>query len=173
MEAARATSSRVPAFHATFMQGVQTEATLDFSRESFEIALKNALRQAPDCIMIGEIRDRETAEMAVQAALTGHLVLSTLHTNDAPSSITRLLDLGIPHFLSDTAHGKIGAYVRTWTAGWPGVHLCASEQEALTAALGGDDVAGCGAGSFMPPSTARPVAAARTRQHKSFGRERI
>jgi type II secretory ATPase GspE/PulE/Tfp pilus assembly ATPase PilB-like protein len=49
--------------------------------------------------MIGEIRDRETAEHAVQAALTGHLVLSTLHTNDAPSSVTRLLDLGIPHFL--------------------------------------------------------------------------
>jgi len=49
--------------------------------------------------MIGEIRDRETAENAVQAALTGHLVLSTLHTNDAPSSITRLLDLGIPPFL--------------------------------------------------------------------------
>jgi general secretion pathway protein E len=49
--------------------------------------------------MVGEIRDRETAEHAVQAALTGHLVLSTLHTNDAPSSVTRLLDLGVPHFL--------------------------------------------------------------------------
>jgi general secretion pathway protein E len=49
--------------------------------------------------MVGEIRDQETAEHAVQAALTGHLVLSTLHTNDAPSSVTRLLDLGIPHFL--------------------------------------------------------------------------
>ena len=57
------------------------------------------LRQDPDIIMVGEIRDTETAEHAVQAALTGHLVLSTLHTNDAPSSITRLLDLGIPHFL--------------------------------------------------------------------------
>ena len=54
------------------------------------------LRQDPDIIMVGEIRDTETAENAVQAALTGHLVLSTLHTNDAPSSITRLLDLKCP-----------------------------------------------------------------------------
>jgi general secretion pathway protein E len=54
------------------------------------------MRQDPDIIMVGEIRDLETAEMAVQAALTGHLVLSTLHTNDAPSAVTRLLDLGVP-----------------------------------------------------------------------------
>ena len=66
---------------------------------TFSSALRTVLRQDPDIIMIGEIRDTETAEHAVQAALTGHLVLSTLHTNDAPSSITRLLDLGIPHFL--------------------------------------------------------------------------
>jgi general secretion pathway protein E len=66
---------------------------------TFDKVLRNILRQDPDIIMIGEIRDRETAENAVQAALTGHLVLSTLHTNDAPSSITRLLDLGIPSFL--------------------------------------------------------------------------
>ena len=66
---------------------------------TFAAALRTVLRQDPDIIMVGEIRDRETAEHAVQAALTGHLVLSTLHTNDAPSSITRLLDLGIPHFL--------------------------------------------------------------------------
>jgi general secretion pathway protein E len=65
----------------------------------FATVLRNILRQDPDIIMIGEIRDRETAENAVQAALTGHLVLSTLHTNDAPSSITRLLDLGVPSFL--------------------------------------------------------------------------
>ncbi|MBS0175100.1 MAG: Flp pilus assembly complex ATPase component TadA, partial [Nitrospira sp.] len=55
--------------------------------------------QDPDIIMIGEIRDLETAEMAVQAALTGHLVLSTLHTNDAPAAVTRLLDLGVPDYL--------------------------------------------------------------------------
>jgi len=65
----------------------------------FATVLRNILRQDPDIIMIGEIRDRETAENAVQAALTGHLVLSTLHTNDAPSSVTRLLDLGVPSFL--------------------------------------------------------------------------
>ena len=66
---------------------------------TFASALRTVLRQDPDIVMVGEIRDTETAENAVQAALTGHLVLSTLHTNDAPSSITRLLDLGIPHFL--------------------------------------------------------------------------
>ena len=67
---------------------------LDFSH-----ALRSIVRQDPDIIMIGEIRDLETAQMAVQASLTGHLVLSTLHTNDAPSAITRLLDLGVPHYL--------------------------------------------------------------------------
>ena len=66
---------------------------------SFGTVLRNILRQDPDIIMIGEIRDKETAENAVQAALTGHLVLSTLHTNDAPSSIIRLIELGIPYFL--------------------------------------------------------------------------
>ncbi|PKN29628.1 MAG: type II secretion system protein E [Deltaproteobacteria bacterium HGW-Deltaproteobacteria-21] len=66
---------------------------------TFGSILRNILRQDPDIIMIGEMRDLETAENAVQAALTGHLVLSTLHTNDAPSSINRLLDLGVPSFL--------------------------------------------------------------------------
>ncbi len=66
---------------------------------TFGTILRTILRQDPDIIMIGEIRDLETAHNAVQAALTGHLVLSTLHTNDAPSAIIRLLDLGIPSFL--------------------------------------------------------------------------
>ncbi len=66
---------------------------------TFANALRTVLRQDPDIIMVGEIRDQDTAEHAVQAALTGHLVLSTLHTNDAPSAVTRLLDLGVPHFL--------------------------------------------------------------------------
>jgi len=66
---------------------------------SFSSILRNILRQDPDIIMIGEMRDLETAENAIQASMTGHLVLSTLHTNDACSSITRLLDLGIPAFL--------------------------------------------------------------------------
>jgi len=65
----------------------------------FASILRNILRQDPDIIMIGEMRDLETAENAIQAALTGHLVLSTLHTNDAPTSVTRLLDLGLPAFL--------------------------------------------------------------------------
>ena len=65
----------------------------------FDSILRNILRQDPDIIMIGEIRDRETAENAVQAALTGHLVLSTLHTNDSAAAIIRLLDLGVPPFL--------------------------------------------------------------------------
>ena len=65
----------------------------------FATGVRALMRQDPDIIMIGEIRDLETAEMAVQAALTGHLVISTLHTNDAPSAVTRLLELGIPSYL--------------------------------------------------------------------------
>jgi general secretion pathway protein E len=65
----------------------------------FASGVRALLRQDPDIIMVGEIRDLETAEMAVQAALTGHLVLSTLHTNDAPSAVTRLLEIGIPPYL--------------------------------------------------------------------------
>jgi general secretion pathway protein E len=65
----------------------------------FAAGIRTLMRQDPDIIMVGEIRDLETAQMAVQAALTGHLVLSTLHTNDAPTSISRLLDLGVPSYL--------------------------------------------------------------------------
>ncbi len=65
----------------------------------FAEGIRTLMRQDPDIIMVGEIRDQETADMAIQAALTGHLVLSTLHTNDAPSAITRLLDLGVPAYL--------------------------------------------------------------------------
>ncbi|MEZ0231939.1 MAG: GspE/PulE family protein [Methylophilaceae bacterium] len=70
---------------------------------TFSGGIRTLLRQDPDIIMVGEIRDVETAEMAIQAALTGHLVLSTLHTNDAPSAITRLLDLGVPSYLIQSA----------------------------------------------------------------------
>lgn len=66
---------------------------------SFAAALRSILRQDPDKIMIGEIRDTETAQLAIRAALTGHLVLSTLHTNDAPSAVIRLIDMGVPPFL--------------------------------------------------------------------------
>ncbi|MCH9692247.1 MAG: GspE/PulE family protein [Gammaproteobacteria bacterium] len=65
----------------------------------FAAGIRTLMRQDPDIIMVGEIRDLETAQMAVQAALTGHLVISTLHTNDAPTAVTRLLDLGLPHYL--------------------------------------------------------------------------
>lgn len=81
--------------HENFNQiGVQQAVGVTFGS-----ILRTILRQDPDIIMIGEMRDLETAENAIQAALTGHLVLSTLHTNDAPTSITRLLDIGVPHFL--------------------------------------------------------------------------
>jgi type IV pilus assembly protein PilB len=66
---------------------------------NFAAALRSFLRQDPDIIMVGEIRDFETAEIAIKAALTGHMVLSTLHTNDAPSTISRLLNMGIEPFL--------------------------------------------------------------------------
>jgi general secretion pathway protein E len=66
---------------------------------TFASGLRHIVRQDPDVIMVGEIRDRETAEIAIRAALTGHLVLSTLHTNDAPSAITRLTDMGVENYL--------------------------------------------------------------------------
>ncbi len=66
---------------------------------TFAAGLRSFLRQDPDVIMVGEIRDQETAEIAVRAALTGHLVLSTVHTNDAPSAVTRLVDMGIENYL--------------------------------------------------------------------------
>jgi general secretion pathway protein E len=75
----------------------------------FAEGVRALMRQDPDIIMVGEIRDLETAEMAVQSALTGHLVLSTLHTNDAPSAVTRLLELGIaPYLLNATFNGVMG-----------------------------------------------------------------
>ena len=80
-----------PSFNQT-----QVQPQIDFT---FAEGLRALMRQDPDIIMVGEIRDLETAEMAIQAALTGHLVFSTLHTNDAPSAITRLMELGVPYYL--------------------------------------------------------------------------
>ncbi len=80
-----------PSFNQT-----QVQTQLDFG---FPEGLRALMRQDPDIIMVGEIRDQQTAEMAVQAALTGHLVFSTLHTNDAPSAVTRLMELGVPSYL--------------------------------------------------------------------------
>jgi general secretion pathway protein E len=99
---------------------VQPAIGLDFAS-----GVRTLLRQEPDIIMVGEIRDRETADMAIQAALTGHLVLSTLHTNDAPSAITRLLDIGVePYLLTSTILGVMAQrLVRT---------LCPHCREATT-----------------------------------------
>ena len=75
---------------------------------TFAAGLRSILRQDPDVILVGEIRDQETAEISVHAALTGHLVLSTLHTNDAPTAITRLVDMGIePYLIASSLEGVI------------------------------------------------------------------
>ncbi|MGH8706591.1 MAG: GspE/PulE family protein [Burkholderiales bacterium] len=85
---------------------MQVQQAIDLG---FAEGVRALMRQDPDIIMVGEIRDLETAEMAVQSALTGHLVLSTLHTNDAPSAVTRLLELGIaPYLLNATFNGVMG-----------------------------------------------------------------
>jgi type IV pilus assembly protein PilB len=81
------------------VSGINQFEVHDSAGFSFANALRSLLRQDPDIVMVGEIRDRETAGIAVQAALTGHLVLSTLHTNDAPGAITRLVDLGVAPYL--------------------------------------------------------------------------
>src|SRR3954469_10384501 len=88
-----------PAFNQT---QVQTQLDLGFAE-----GLRALMRQDPDIIMVGEIRDLETAEMAVQAALTGHLVFSTLHTNDAPSAVTRMMELGVPSYLINATLGGV------------------------------------------------------------------
>ncbi|MCX5653528.1 MAG: GspE/PulE family protein [Planctomycetota bacterium] len=83
-------------YHISGINQVQVNETIHLT---FQRILRAMLRQAPNVILVGEIRDIETAEMAIQAALTGHLVFSTLHTNDAPSAITRLIDMGVKPFL--------------------------------------------------------------------------
>lgn len=85
---------------------VQVNEDIGFT---FAVALRSFLRQSPNIIMVGEIRDTETAEIAVRAALTGHLVLSTIHTNDAPSTINRLVDMGIPSFMAAASLNLIQA----------------------------------------------------------------
>ncbi|MBO7656010.1 MAG: Flp pilus assembly complex ATPase component TadA, partial [Kiritimatiellae bacterium] len=85
------------------MSGInQVQVNKDVGMD-FSAALRSILRQAPNIVMIGEIRDNETADIAMEAALTGHLVFSTLHTNDAPSAVTRLLDMGVKPFLVASA----------------------------------------------------------------------
>ena len=85
------------------LEGINQVNVNNKSGMTFASGLRSILRQDPDVIMIGEIRDDETAEIAVKAAITGHLVLRTLHTNDAPTTITRLIDMGIENYLVATS----------------------------------------------------------------------
>ena len=131
---------------------------------SFADGVRALMRQDPDIIMVGEIRDLETAEVAVQAALTGHLVLSTLHTNDAPSAVMRLLELGVPHYLLEATLVGIMAQrlVRTLC-----VHCKAPGGELS------DDVWTILAGGLpidRPPIVYQPVGCAECRQTGFRGR---
>jgi type IV pilus assembly protein PilB len=117
---------------------IKPEIELTFAR-----ILRSMLRQDPDTILIGEIRDKETAEIAVQASLTGHLVFSTLHTNDAPSAIARLLDLGLEPFLvTATLEGVIAQrLVRRLCVNCKEAYT-PTEEQLMELELRPDDVAG-------------------------------
>jgi type II secretory ATPase GspE/PulE/Tfp pilus assembly ATPase PilB-like protein len=100
--------------------------------------LRSILRQDPDVIMVGEIRDQETARVAVQAALTGHLVLATLHTNDAPGAVSRLIDMGIePYLLSAAMVGVIAQRLARTICPACATKYFPSEQELREAGLAG------------------------------------
>ena len=123
---------------------------------TFATALRALLRQDPDVLLVGEIRDGETAEIATQAALTGPLVLSTLHTNDAPSALTRLLDLGVaPYLVGSTVEAVLAQrLVRT---------ICAACKEEVTVAAPLPDDGGAGADDPDAPRDALPMRAWRGR----------
>ena len=117
---------------------VNVEAETTFAK-----LLRSFLRQDPDIILVGEIRDLETAQIAVQASLTGHLVLSTLHTNDAPSSIVRLLDLGLEAFLlTATIEGVIAQRLVRTVCSQCKEQYTPKEEELMELALRVEDVAG-------------------------------
>ena len=91
---------------------------------TFASALRSILRQDPDVVLVGEIRDKETAQIALQASLTGHLVLSTLHTNDAPNAVTRLVDMGMEAYkIAPALRGVVAQRLMrrlcAGAAGWP------------------------------------------------------
>ena len=90
------------------IEGIMQVAINEGVGMTFGKALRSFLRQDPDIIMVGEMRDLETSQIAIQASLTGHLVLSTLHTNDAPGAVTRLIDMGVEPF-PDFIHADGGA----------------------------------------------------------------
>ncbi|OBV39910.1 GspE/PulE family protein [Janthinobacterium psychrotolerans] len=137
---------------------IQVQAEL-----SFADGVRALLRQDPDIIMVGEIRDLATAEMAIQAALTGHLVLSTLHTNDAPSAVTRLLELGVPGYLLEAS--LIGVLAqRLLRCLCPQCkQLAAAPGDAQWHSLAGDHLA-------RPESCYRPVGCASCRHSGYRGR---
>ena len=117
---------------------VNNEVELTFAK-----ALRSFLRQDPDVILVGEIRDLETAEIAVQASLTGHLVLSTLHTNDAPSSIIRLVDLGVePFLLTATLEGVVAQRLARTICPKCKQAYTPSEEELMELSLRPEDVVG-------------------------------
>jgi general secretion pathway protein E len=124
-------------------EGINQTAILPAIQLGFAEALRNILRQDPDIIMVGEIRDLDTARHAIQAALTGHLVFSTLHTNDAPSAITRLIDLGVEPFLvASTLSGVMAQRLvkRVCSACAVTRELAPAEQELLELAVEGDPI---------------------------------
>jgi type IV pilus assembly protein PilB len=91
------------------IEGIMQVAVNEGAGLTFSKALRSFLRQDPDIIMVGEMRDLETAQISIQASLTGHLVLSTLHTNDSPGAVTRLVDMGVePFLISSTLMGVLG-----------------------------------------------------------------
>src|SRR5205807_10501658 len=91
------------------IEGIMQVAINDSVGMTFSKSLRSFLRQDPDVIMVGEMRDLETAQISIQASLTGHLVLSTLHTNDAPGAVTRLIDMGVePFLISSTLVAAVG-----------------------------------------------------------------
>jgi general secretion pathway protein E len=142
---------------------MQVQANIDLS---FAEGVRALLRQDPDIIMIGEIRDRETADMAIQAALTGHLVLSTLHTNDSPSAITRLLELGVPgYLLRATLIGVLAQrLVRT---------LCANCKASVPMSPEYWSQLGVGDALAMPKSVFKAVGCLDCRQTGYFGRSGV
>ncbi|MDF3036249.1 MAG: type secretion system protein [Paucimonas sp.] len=148
---------------ASFNQ-MQVQHGIDLS---FADGVRALMRQDPDIIMVGEIRDLETAEMAIQAALTGHLVLSTLHTNDAPSAVMRLLELGVPYYLLEATLIGIMAQrlVRT---------LC-SDCKATGGEINEDIWASLSEGSALPKPSAvyKPVGCPECRQTGYRGRTGI
>jgi type IV pilus assembly protein PilB len=91
------------------IEGIMQVAINEGVGLTFSKALRSFLRQDPDIIMVGEMRDLETAQISIQASLTGHLVLSTLHTNDSPGAVTRMIDMGVePFLISSTLMGVLG-----------------------------------------------------------------